>query len=226
MNTNSTETLKIPFIGENLLSDNQDYKAEIKRMGVTVSVDKINWEEYSYQPNVQLFLGYSGTHLWLLFEVKNDFFRAKSLVDQEAVWEDSCVEFFMSVKMDNFESNPLPEEVLYRNFEFNAVGTCLSAYGSSSDREMLTADEMKHILRFPGLINKKLPEEGDIFDWEMGIAIPLNLLGIGSGSSFRANFYKCGDLTQKPHFLSWRRVESESPDFHLPQFFGEVELVR
>ncbi|MBP5277596.1 MAG: hypothetical protein J6Z18_03800, partial [Prevotella sp.] len=43
-----------------------------------------------------------------------------------------------------------------------------------------------------------------------------------SGMSFRANFYKCGDLLPKPHFLSWNAVEIPQPDFHRPDQFGKV----
>ena len=33
------------------------------------------------------------------------------------------------------------------------------------------------------------------------------------GMSIRANFYKCGDELQKPHFLSWNPIKIEKPDF-------------
>ena len=34
------------------------------------------------------------------------------------------------------------------------------------------------------------------------------------------NFFKCGDLTEQAHYLSWNPVTSEQPDFHRPQDFG------
>ncbi|MBR5570284.1 MAG: hypothetical protein IKW10_05250 [Oscillospiraceae bacterium] len=40
----------------------------------------------------------------------------------------------------------------------------------------------------------------------------------------RANCYKCGDLTPKPHYLSWNPVTSPNPDFHRPQDFGLMTL--
>ena len=43
-----------------------------------------------------------------------------------------------------------------------------------------------------------------------------------NGKTMRANFYKCGDLLQTPHFLSWAPIDLPQPKFHCPEFFGEV----
>jgi len=214
----------IPYIGEHMLSDYQDVASKIKLKGVSEKVDKINWIAYAYRPLVELSFGYSENYLGLLYEVENDFFRARAQADQEAVWEDSCVEFFVSTGKVVENEYSSAEDIVYRNFEFNALGTCLSAVGTIGQREFLKPEEMKQILRFPGLNMEKLPKEGDEFNWKLAVAIPLILLGLQPGSSFKANFYKCGDLTRQPHYLSLYNIESESPDFHLPQFFGKMEL--
>ena len=57
--------------------------------------------------------------------------------------------------------------------------------------------------------------------------IPFDLIGIDKNHipvSVRANFYKCGDKTAHPHFLSWNPVVSSKPDFHRPECFGELIL--
>jgi len=222
MNRVASHKLTIPYLADALLSDNQDIDRRIKLAGVSLFVDKINWLEYPHKPNVKLFAVYSEEYLWICFEVKGDFFRAKAMVDQEAVWEDSCVEFFISTGGENGHVSEL--DTIYRNFEFNVLGVCLSAVGTKSEREMLSPEVMKRILRFPSTERNILPSEGDCFDWKLSVAIPLRLLGIEPGSLFTANFYKCGDLTAHPHFLSWSSIDSADPDFHLPQFFGRVEL--
>ena len=91
---------------------------------------------------------------------------------------------------------------------------------------MLATEQMKQIMRFPGLTRENLPDEGSEFNWELCVAIPLDLIELKPGSSFKANFQKCGDLTSQPHYLTWTSIECASPDFHLPQFFGDIELVR
>ena len=42
------------------------------------------------------------------------------------------------------------------------------------------------------------------------------------GVTWRANFYKCADLTSKPHWLTWSVVDKPEPDFHVPEFFGTL----
>ena len=41
-----------------------------------------------------------------------------------------------------------------------------------------------------------------------------------AGHRMRGNFYKCGDLTDAPHWGSWAPVERV--DFHVPHLFGEI----
>ena len=45
------------------------------------------------------------------------------------------------------------------------------------------------------------------------------------GGVLYANFYKCGDDTPQPHFISWSPIDLPKPDFHAPQFFGVLELL-
>jgi hypothetical protein len=40
----------------------------------------------------------------------------------------------------------------------------------------------------------------------------------------KANFYKCGDELSQPHYLSWNNIKSGKPNFHLPEFFGEINF--
>lgn len=222
MNRSTSHKLTIPYLGDVLLTENQGIGEKIRKTGASLLVDKINWPEYPFRPSAKLFIVYSGEYLWIRFEVKGDYFRAKALVDQEAVWQDSCVEFFISTGGDNGHNNGL--DTIYRNFEFNVLGVCLSAVGTKSKRVKLSTEEMKQILRFPSIDRNNFPSEGDCFDWNLSVAIPLSILGIEPASSFTANFYKCGDLTTHPHFLSWSCIDAAHPDFHLPQFFGRMEL--
>jgi hypothetical protein len=43
-----------------------------------------------------------------------------------------------------------------------------------------------------------------------------------AGHVARANFYKCGDETETPHFGAWSPVQTPQPDFHRPEFFGRL----
>jgi hypothetical protein len=39
------------------------------------------------------------------------------------------------------------------------------------------------------------------------------------------NFYKCADETISPHYLSWNPIDAPAPDFHRPEFFGEIHFL-
>ncbi len=45
---------------------------------------------------------------------------------------------------------------------------------------------------------------------------------ISPGHRAAANFYKCGDETAVPHYGAWSPIDTPQPDFHRPEFFGEV----
>jgi hypothetical protein len=40
--------------------------------------------------------------------------------------------------------------------------------------------------------------------------------------SWRGNFYKCGNATSRPHWLSWAPLTDRN--FHLPVCFGSLDL--
>jgi hypothetical protein len=44
------------------------------------------------------------------------------------------------------------------------------------------------------------------------------------GVKWRANLYKCADATSHPHWLTWSKVDYNRPNFHLPDYFGELEF--
>ena len=59
------------------------------------------------------------------------------------------------------------------------------------------------------------------------MAIPLSIFihhsfSSLSGKEGRVNFYKCGDQLPVPHFVAWNNIQSAEPNFHLPEFFGEI----
>ena len=66
-----------------------------------------------------------------------------------------------------------------------------------------------------------------IFAWELLAVIPFDLIGVDPirlPEKIYANFYKCADATALPHYLSWSPIDTPAPDFHRPEFFGELYL--
>lgn len=132
----------------------------------------------------------------------------------DPVYQDSCVEMFILFGED---SN-------FYNFEFNCFGSCLSAWGPNRDeRQTLPVEVLKQI-ETRTVINRG--DSGGL-NWHIYILIPVNTFvhhdfKTIAGVKARANFYKCGDNLVRPHFLSWKKIKTTTPDFHQPLYFGEL----
>jgi hypothetical protein len=90
------------------------------------------------------------------------------------------------------------------------------------------ADEMRRIERQCSFPREAFEEKDGMYEWEVELEIPLDLIFRERKPVFpqvlKVNFYKCADKTKKPHFLSWQPIHLPNPDFHCPQFFGEIVL--
>lgn len=184
----------------------------------THKIDIANWSsEYPYTPDVLFRIAHNGSMILLEYTVTEDYVRAMAQEDNGPVWEDSCVEMFIT--FDNLN---------YYNVECNCRGKVLLACGPErNNRTYSTPENVGTILRNPSIVDaifdsRKAPEK-----WSIRLAIPVSVFVADNiknlhGVRARANFYKCGDKLPVPHFLSWKPIDVPSPDFHLPRFFGDV----
>ena len=198
--------------------ENQDLDTALELSGARFDVDCVNWPEaFPYAPLCGGRVARTRDALVVDFRVSGLDLRARNTADNGRQWEDSCVEVFIQD----------PEDGNYYNFEINALGKVLACKGPERhNRTPRPAEEMEQILRLTQMEGGPLEQEG-IHTWRVGVVIPFRLLGIDPERlprSIRANFYKCGDKTAHPHFLSWSPVETPKPDFHRPEFFGELIL--
>ena len=179
-------------------------------------VGNVNWKEYPYAPQVKFNVAFSDKALAILFKVTEDHVRGLCLDANGPVWEDSCVEIFID--------NPKGEG--YFNFETNCIGTALAAYRRSrTDADMFGAEHMTKIRTVGSLAHEAIDKRGENLEWSMMKVIPFEVLGLDSAPEFlKCNFYKCGDGCDQPHFLSWSPIDMPEPNFHCPEFFGEITL--
>ena len=105
------------------------------------------------------------------------------------------------------------------------------AYGPArSTRTFIPKEKIiKEIKTWSTLGDEPFEEKSGKFEWEMVVVIPASIFTYNEGFNFsnliaNANFYKCGDDTTKPHYLSWNPVKTENPDFHRPEFFGTLDF--
>lgn len=181
-----------------------------------------NWsDEYPYAPQTGFRIAHHSTDILLDYRVGERHVRAMAAHDGGRVWEDSCCEFFCSPADDGH----------YYNIECNCAGTLLVGVGDGRQgREAAPAEVLGHIARWSSLGPAPFDTcEAPAF-WRLSLIVPIGTffrhnIGELSGRRFRANFYKCGDLLPAPHFMSWSPVGTPHPDFHRPEFFGQLHFI-
>lgn len=177
-------------------------------------IDQCPWREaFPYAPYATFKIVHSADYIGLYYAVEENFVKAQAIRANENVWEDSCVEFFIS--LDNKQT--------YYNFEFNVLGTGLIGYGPSvkAERNRLSAEKIDTVATLTQVVKHNGEKK-----WEIYLIIPKTLFAIENfdGNTFHGNFYKCGDGLPNPHFIAWNTIDHPSPNFHLPQFFGDLDF--
>ncbi len=177
-------------------------------------LEYVPWPEYAGKPNVSVTIAHDLSNLFLKYYVEEKHLRAENNTVNSPVYEDSCVEFFIS----------FDEGAHYYNIEFNCIGTGLIAYGASkNNRQLLDASLVSNLKKKSVIASGN----GKGANWQLTLVIPLSTfihtpVKKLTEENCKVNFYKCGDLLPEPHFISWSNIVAEAPNFHLPEFFGRL----
>lgn len=187
------------------------------------SIDVRPWDAGGQLPPSEARVAFDGSRLHVMLKSWETNLRVVTHTHNGPVWEDSCVEFFM---------NPAPAcDGRYLNFEINAEGVMLLGLGAvRSSRELLDFDASLFDIR------AHVPPHG-ASGWAkpfytVSFSIPAEFLegiygplGLGPGSTIAGNFQKCGDKTANPHYGCWNPIRIPQPDFHRPDFFGDLQII-
>lgn len=183
------------------------------------SIDLINWDTFQYQPEVKFRIAHANNQIWLKYYVTEENILAQIDAVNGGVAGDSCVEFFFDPRGDGN----------YYNFEFSCIGMPHLAYGPGrGERQFVDEEKIKEQIEIASSLgNEPFAERTGGHTWEMTMIIPASILVADKGIQLkglktRANFYKCGDKTSEPHYLSWNAVGTKSPDYHRPEYFGTL----
>ena len=188
-----------------------------------VLIDNYPWDENGYKPKVEARFCYTESRLYLHFTSFESEIRAVYRIMNEPVYTDSCVEFFF---------NPDPDkDDRYFNFEINAIGTLLLELGSGRNNRLMIQDVSQAIFNIKSSISPDSAVEYRDDAWTLEFSIPYSFIekyygkqDFSSGKVMKGNFQKCGDMTKFPHYGSWNRIETPEPDFHRPEYFGDLIL--
>ncbi|MBQ3124237.1 MAG: carbohydrate-binding family 9-like protein [Clostridia bacterium] len=155
----------------------------------------------------KLLRGPEGISVMMHTDEKN--LRAEVTEENGMVCKDSCMEFFFK---------PDPWNLKYINFEINPKGVAHIGLGEDRyDRQLIDEDRATFSI-------ESIPNDGD---WTLKYYIPdefLHKYFETINYVCRANVYKCADATDHKHYTVWAPVEVARPDYHVPDFFGFIEL--
>lgn len=176
----------------------------------------------SFSPVVNAKIAVDDEAIYVIFRVEDCFIRCLTNEINGPVWEDSCVEFFFA------PDTGLPEN--YFNLEMNCGGTPLMHY-NAPDREMVVIppEEIKMIQIFHTMPEIIDPEITVPTTWINEYRIPFKLIEKYADISkptgntlWHANFYKIAENNSNPHYMTWSFVKNDTPNFHLPKYFGDL----
>ena len=156
---------------------------------------------------------YDENALYIRLAAKESDIRAEENGPLGTPCQDSCLEFFFS---------PVADDPRYFNFEFNSIKCMHVGFGTCRhDSSRLLPPKPDDLFKATPIVT----EDG----WEITYQIPFSFIRLyvtdfvaAPGKKMRANFYKCGDFTVQEHYFSWNPVDNPTPDFHRPEYFGEL----
>jgi hypothetical protein len=197
------------------------------RQADTLEIAHFRAEGNDHRPRTFARLLYNNEGIFGIFRVEDRYVRCIRTKYGEAVYKDSCVEFFVRPKPDKG----------YFNFEFNCGGTLLCSYITDPERihdgfreyVLIPETEAQVIEIHHSMPQVVDPEIAEPAGWTLEFFIPFGLIGQYTGSlgdvtgqEWKANFYKCGDGTSHPHWASWQPLPEKN--FHLPKCFGSIRF--
>lgn len=158
-------------------------------------------------------LCHDGSALYVRMEAEEAAVRATLSDPLSQVCNDSCLEFFFAPDM---------ADARYINFEFNPLGTMYLGFGAARPTRV------RQIVKKPDELFAPRPFTTDK-GWGICWRIPFSFIQLyfpafAPTGECAANFYKCGDETVQPHYLSWAPMHCDTPDFHRRQDFGTLRF--
>lgn len=172
-------------------------------------LDKFNWPQYGHPPKATAKILYNDYGIYVRLETDEKPLLARYCNQNDMVSDDSCMEFFF---------RPNENDPRYFNFEFNPFGTMYLGVRTSLF-DPVHPEKDKKYFNVKSYVDDKR--------WVLQFCIPFEFIDGIFGSHTKTmygNLYKCGKETQNRHYATYYPIDTEEPDHHRPEFFGEFVL--
>ena len=186
------------------------------------SIDEYPWYQSGDKQATDVALLYDDKAVYALFVCEDRHISAIETRPNGNVYLDSCVEFF---------AMPAPRrDPGYFNLEANCCGTVHLGFGGGREGRRLAGPRVHNQFRVvTSIATPDRVESPNDDGWWLAAALPFaaisELAGFEAapkaGTAWRANFYRCGGKTD-PQYACWNPIAWEEPDYHRPEFFGEL----
>jgi hypothetical protein len=157
-------------------------------------------------------LNISANSISAVFNVTEPTVRAVNTGFNQPVWQDSCVELFLS--LDNKK---------YYNFEINCIGSILAQYGENRRSRKFIDPQSLELIRVSSTMgDEPFGVKKSVTSYQIKVLIPKEALIFDENPDLKTisgNIYKCADLSPTPHYMYLFKINTEKPDFHRPEFF-------
>ncbi|MGL4363384.1 MAG: carbohydrate-binding family 9-like protein [Cellulosilyticaceae bacterium] len=175
-----------------------------------VIIDEFPWYQGGKKQLTYVQCNINHNNICLRVESMDEYIRGDAKSLNEAVYNDSCFEFFLTPNKNKGDA--------YFNIEINCNGILYLAYKDNTpERLLITEEQADHIT-----IEAKRIEGG----WALDVQLPLEILESMCGYKiekhmWHGNFYRCGGR-EDTQYACWNKIEWDYPSYHLPKTFGTI----
>lgn len=171
-----------------------------------------NWDSKAHYDTFFKLCFVKNKGVYLRMRTNETELRRQGTKRDDNMWEDSCMEMFLC---------PFSHKEEYLNFEMNPNGAYLCQFGKGREGRIF----LSSLTQKEATVTATVTSEG----WALELFVPESLISEAFGEPYsvkadtvKGNFYKCGDLTLKPHYDSFSKMTTLPPGFHNPDCFAQI----
>jgi hypothetical protein len=179
-------------------------------------LESYHWEApIPYRPDTYCKIGIVNDELTAVLKCYEKSPKAQYIKRDDPIYLDSCLEFFVA---------PVENRAEYINVEMNAKGTFLCEFGKGKPERCFS----KELTELSPIVDAFSSTDDKGSFWGVKAVLTKDFISALYKidkkdimfTEIRANFYKCGDECETPHYLAFSPVTTLPPGFHNPDCFA------